>query len=224
MNRLIAESKKLPQQKSPAWLKKRLTGVTGTDFDTIANGSPQAKEVLVMKKIGKPYVPFTGNKMTEHGVKYESEAIEKFKVLYPHITVHEDVSMIEHVDHPDDLFFSPDGVTACGSLIEVKCPYSRPINGSIPRNYISQIQFGMNVMNSYGPDIGHSCFFIQYKPRNFGTPFDKEILSVKKIKRDPDFLTKHMNNVKEFKSMVIIYRKFHDKFDEKTFFYDEEKE
>ena len=67
MNRIFQESKKHPVQKSPAWLKKRLTGITGTDFDTIAYGTKRQWDELIMKKIGKPVKPFTGNEATRHG-------------------------------------------------------------------------------------------------------------------------------------------------------------
>ena len=67
MKRIFEESKKLPAQKSAAWLKKRLTGITGTDFDTIAFGTKRQLEELVLKKIGKPVKPFMGNEATRHG-------------------------------------------------------------------------------------------------------------------------------------------------------------
>lgn len=105
---------------------------------------------------------------------------------------------------------------------KVKCPYSRPINGSIPRQYISQVQYGMHVMNSHGKDIGNQCFFIQYKPRSHGIPFDRQILSVKIIKRVPDYVDSKHEKIKEFKKTVEEYRIFHDNHDEKSFFLEEE--
>lgn len=119
MKRIFEESKKLPAQKSAAWLKKRLTGITGTDFDTIAFGSKRQTDELVLKKIGKPRKPFTGNDATRHGEKYESEAIEQFKLMFPHVTVRDDISMICHADTPGENFFSPDGVSTQGDLLEV---------------------------------------------------------------------------------------------------------
>jgi hypothetical protein len=117
MKRILQESNKLPAQKSPEWLAKRLTGITGTDFDTIAFGTKRQVEQLVLKKIGKPVKPFTGNVMTAHGVHYESEAIEKFKLVFPHVEVRDDVSMIVSTENPLN-FFSPDGVTMDGDLLE----------------------------------------------------------------------------------------------------------
>ena len=222
MKRIFEESKKFPAQKSAAWLKKRLTGITGTDFDTIAFGSKRQLEQLVLKKIGKPVKPFSGNDATRHGEFYESEAIEKFKLMFPHVTVREDVSMISHAQFPNDQFFSPDGVSTQGDLLEVKCPYSRTINGSIPRAYISQVQYGMHVMHSHGSDIGNQCYFIQYKPQNFGIPFDKQILSVKIIKRDPEYVSTKGERVEQFKNLREEYRSFHDNHDENKFFLEEE--
>jgi hypothetical protein len=106
----------------------------------------------------------------------------------------------------------------------VKCPYSRPINGSIPRQYISQVQYGMSIMNTHGADIGNHCYFIQYKPQRFGKPFEQQILSVKKIPRDPEYVTSKMDKVAEFKNTLKTYRDFHDFHDEKSFFLEEVEE
>lgn len=222
MKRIFEESKIHPAQKSPAWLKKRLRGITGTDFDTIAFGTKRQIEQLVLKKIGKPLKPFTGNEATRHGEKYESEAIEKFKLIFPHVTVRDDVSMITHAEFPEERFFSPDGVSVQGDLLEVKCPFSRKINGSIPRNYISQVQYGMDIMHSHGEHIGNQCYFIQYKPGNFGDPFDRQILSVKIIPRDPNYVDGKLAQIANFKKTKEEYRKFHDHHDENKFFLPEE--
>ena len=123
MNRIFQESLNLPAQKSPEWLAKRLMGITGTDFDTIAFGTKRQVDELVLKKIGKPLRPFIGNDATRHGCFYETEAIEKFKLMFPQVNVRDDVSMIIHTENPMS-FFSPDGGTTDGDLIEVKCPYS----------------------------------------------------------------------------------------------------
>lgn len=221
MDRIFQESLIQPAQKTPEWLAKRLTGISATDYHTIAFGNHKQLHELIMKKIGKPIKPFLGNHMTEHGVFYESEAIEKFKLLYPHVKVRDDVSMIEHTEKKGT-FFSPDGVTLAGDLLEVKCPYSRPINGSIPTNYISQVQYGMYVMNSHGQEIGNQCYFIQYKPKNFGKPFDRQILSVKIIPRDETYVTSKFDKIDKFKKCVEDYRSFHDHFNENEFFLAEE--
>ena len=142
--------------------------------------------------------------------------------MFPHVTVRDDVAMISHVDFPNEKFFSPDGVSTQGDLLEVKCPFSRTINGSISRQYISQVQYGMHIMNTHGPDIGNQCYFIQYKPTSHGVPFDRQILSVKIIPRDPNYVCSKDERVKEFKKDVEEYRSFHDHHDEKTFFMEEE--
>ena len=39
---------------------------------------------------------------------------------------------------------SPDGVTHCGRLVEIKCPVSRVIvPGEVPRHYLPQLQISM---------------------------------------------------------------------------------
>lgn len=49
-------------------------------------------------------------------------------------------------DEPEEPFCwlagSPDGITASGKLLEVKCPMSRPIgDGTVPDYYLAQVAF-----------------------------------------------------------------------------------
>ena len=59
---------------------------------------------------------------------------------------------------------SPDGVTASGAILEIKCPYSRPV---LPRTrakeHYPQLQVLMQVFDL------DECHFVQYKPPGTGT-------------------------------------------------------
>lgn len=51
-----------------------------------------------------------------------------------------DVGLLIHEQH-SWLGASPDGVTSCGRLMEIKCPYKRkPIPYEVPHHYWPQIQ------------------------------------------------------------------------------------
>ena len=51
---------------------------------------------------------------------------------------------------------SADGVTESGKLIEIKCPMSRKLDGTIPKYYIPQVQVLMEVLDL------DECDFIQF--------------------------------------------------------------
>ena len=135
-------SERLPEQKSTEWLEYRKSHITSTDVGTIMHGRQSDIWGLVEKKGGKPQT-FFGNEATRHGEKWEDTAIEKFEKLYKVKAIL--VNMIEH--KTDKRFiFSPDAILKDGSIIEVKCPFSRKINGSVSQQYICQVQMGMEII------------------------------------------------------------------------------
>jgi hypothetical protein len=73
---------------------------------------------------------------------------------------------------------SPDGITASGKLIEVKCPYFRTPEDFVPEIYVYQIQMLMHILR-----LG-SCDFIQYVPE---TEWKPEVFIVTHVKYDPIF-------------------------------------
>ena len=80
----------------------------------------------------------------------------------------------------------------------------------------------MHIMNTHGKNIGNKTYFIQYKPRNFGIPFDRQILSVKIIPRVLDYVDSKSEKVIQFKKTLEEFRSFHDHHDENEFFLEEE--
>ena len=77
-----------------------------------------------MKKLG--VTVFKGNKFTQHGQLMESAALERYEVETGHTV--ESFGLLVSEKEPW-LGGSPDGITSCGRLIEVKCPYFRKKDG-----------------------------------------------------------------------------------------------
>ena len=85
---------------------------------------------------------FIDNIYTLHGKKYEEIATRLYRKLYntqvipfgllPHNTI-------------NYLGASPDGITPDGIMLEIKCPYSRKINGIPPIHYYAQMQLQLEV-------------------------------------------------------------------------------
>ena len=94
--------------------------------------------------------------------------------------------------------FSPDGITASGKLIEVKCPFKRKPTEEIPLHYKYQIQFLMHILRL--PE----CDFIQYIPEGC---HNKEVLIVSKETYNPHFFRAKFPLLLSFWQSVTEIRK-----------------
>lgn len=202
----INKLKSIPQykQRSEAWFKQREGKLTSSDAGTVLGLNPYQKphEVL-FKKCGYDPKPFVGNEATLHGQKYEDEAIDKYCKLTGQENY--DFGLIAHEDvhNCSDYYWlagSPDGVSMSKEengrpiLLEVKCPYKRPIKfGYIPVYYYPQVQLNMFICNLENAD------FIEYKP--------PDIMNIVRVKIDHDWLNENLPILENFWKDVEYYRK-----------------
>tara|TARA_B100001093_G_C26633860_1_gene930104 strand:- start:41 stop:877 length:837 start_codon:yes stop_codon:yes gene_type:complete len=146
---------KLPEQRSPGWYEMRHNMITASDFGAILGHSKYNSSKQVLKNkcgLGKP---FTGNRYTQWGVKYEEIATK----LYEHLN---QVEVIEFgcIPHPKYSFLgaSPDGITKQGTMLEIKVPYCREFKeNDIPPHYYDQMQGQLEVCDLI------ICDFLQCK-------------------------------------------------------------
>ena len=126
-------------QRTPEWYERRKTLITASDCAG-AMGIPafhgQRGDIRAELIKSKCFNVFKGNVFTRHGndnedmVRDKAMAVLGMKVLEFGLLVHPELPW---------LGASPDGVTTCGNLIEIKCPYKRqPIPGEIPFHYMPQ--------------------------------------------------------------------------------------
>lgn len=93
-----------------------------------------SKEELILKKcsLGEP---FTGNVFTAHGVKFEQIATTIYSQL-------NQVDVLEFglLIHPEYSFIgsSPDGISAIGRMLELKCPAVRKVKNHPSLHYFQQ--------------------------------------------------------------------------------------
>lgn len=187
-------------QRTDAWYEVRKHMLTASDVAAVLNikpydsykGSPRAD--LLAKKLNGD--SFKGNMYTRHGVKYEDEACAKLSAA-----IGEDIHMFGLLRHPEHpwLGASPDGVTAMGKCVEIKCPLRRPIlPGHVPHHYLPQVLLQMEVCDL---DV---ALFCQYRPASH-TPDNREILDITVVERDKGWFEKN----------VPIFKAFYDEFVEK---------
>jgi putative phage-type endonuclease len=203
---------KLPQheQRSPEWFALRYTKLTSSDAATVLGTNPYSKpHELLFKKCGYDPKPFVSNVATLHGQKYEDTAIE----LYCRITgkfnhnfgciCYADVNKeFNHYNSEYDfLAGSPDGIVESlydpneePILIEVKCPYRRPIkDGYIPEYYYPQVQLNLFICDLSIAD------FIEFCPKT-------NKLNIVRIAKDYNWINKYVPILIDFWKGVVKYR------------------
>ena len=129
------------EQKSPEWYAMRLTMVSASDWGTILgeNHYSNPNQVL-LKKCGEDN--FMTNAAMQWGNKYEDVAISIYE--YRNNTNVFEFGCLRH-PYVSCLGASPDGITADGVMLEIKCPTSRQITGIPPRYYWCQVQGQLEV-------------------------------------------------------------------------------
>lgn len=143
------ETSPQPAQRTPEWYAYREQRLTASDVASVFNKNPFGtyRELLIKK--GLPADPnddkwksLSTNRFIVHGVKYEPVATW----FYEHLkqTCITEFGCLPHEEIPF-LGASPDGISPNGVMLEIKCPFSRPIYGIPPIYYWYQMQLQLEV-------------------------------------------------------------------------------
>lgn len=127
------------EQGSEQWIQIRNKFITASAIGQIIKGNKSAdyRNLLAEKASNGEYRSFFGNTATKWGHKYEPVANMLFEYKN-NVTIYE-YGLIYNPKYPY-LAVSPDGITSNNEMLEIKCPYSRKIDGKIKREYEHQIQ------------------------------------------------------------------------------------
>jgi len=168
--------------------------LTASDAATAIGCNPyETPDGLYVKKVGGR--KFGGNAATERGTLLEPIARDLYDARYK--TKSHEIGLVQHPEHPW-LGGSPDGITECGKLIEIKCPLTRKIENKVPKHYVAQIQLLMEILNL------DECDFIQYRPAEGDKP---EEFVVTNMPRDRAWFAHYLPVMKAFWDRVIEGRK-----------------
>jgi len=139
------------EQRTPEWFEFRHSCITASFIPRVLGNDNEFNSAL-KEKITPPVERGGYGNAVKHGIKYEQVA----QSIYEHIN---DLKISEYgcIRHPTINFLgaSPDGIVTktksnsvlLGRMLEIKCVYSRIING-IPKNeYWYQMQLQMEVCN-----------------------------------------------------------------------------
>ncbi|AGE56157.1 hypothetical protein PBCVNEJV1_023L [Paramecium bursaria Chlorella virus NE-JV-1] len=193
------------KQRTPEWFAVRRGLITASESAAALGIKPFAgfkgcpREELMMTKLNKPK-SFSGMAM-QHGVHYEDEACAHAMKLLGKRQF--EFGLITHKEYPW-LAASPDGITADGFCVEIKCPLRRKIvPGEVPHHYVPQVQIQMEVCDM------EETIFAQYKPAHMtddGVPY----CNITIVKRDREWFARHFSKLKAFHDEMEERRLTHD--------------
>lgn len=139
------------EQRTDAWYAARHLLVTASDIDAAIKNGP-SREFLKKKCGPAPSAGTSGHGSSQsggpaplkHGVMFESVANAIYRRRQGGGCVVHEFGLLLHptVSH---LGASPDGINELGVMVEIKCPYSRKIDGTVPNAYFAQIQGQLEV-------------------------------------------------------------------------------
>lgn len=155
------------EQRTPAWYAARHELTTASDVSAAIGGKSGSNKDFLVKKAGglEEQRSFCGSAPPlKWGVMFEPVANAIYSKRLG-VEVHE-FGLLRHptISH---IGASPDGINDMGVMLEIKCPYSRSIDGTVPSAYVAQIQCQLDVC---GLD---ECDFFQCEFEEL-PPFDQE--------------------------------------------------
>jgi putative phage-type endonuclease len=162
------------EQRTPGWYKARRDYITASDVPTVCgnNAYKSVSDLLLEKwypdnpKVQEQKAQLANNPAIQWGNHYEDEALEAYCHKTGHIVIQ--TGLLCNKDTNPLIAGSPDGVTLCKRVVEIKCPYTRSIPKSgkgltqIPRHYEDQVKTCMSILRF------KNCDFIQYRPKGYG--------------------------------------------------------
>lgn len=176
------------EQHTEEWLKLRAGKVTASRVSDVmakiktgeaATRANYRAQLVAERLTGQPQESFT-NAAMQWGTDTEPLARDAY-------CLHTGIIVAEYgfVHHPNikDAGCSPDGLTECGNLIEIKCPNTAThietlLAKKAPAKYVPQMQFQMACTGS------EWCDFVSFDPR---MP-EKHQLFVFRVARDEEFI------------------------------------
>ena len=165
-------NRKQIEQRTPEWYAQMNSILSASELGNLF-GSPRQRAKMVMAKTVayepryQPLaVPSDSMSAFDWGIRFEPAVKQIYEYKYGVI-----VKELGRLIHPtyDKCSASPDGlVYSCpknerkGRLIEIKCPVTREIDGSVPKDYYAQMQMQLHVTQLKCCDYVEACFSSKY--------------------------------------------------------------
>ena len=164
------------QQRTPAWYAQMATILSASELGRLFS-SPRERGKLVISKTeapqprAQPLATFSDHMSAfDWGIRFEPVVKQIYECKYG-ATIKELGRLVHEIDprcsaSPDGLVYDCSQDVRIGRLIEIKCPVTREINDTIPKDYYSQMQMQLHVTGLQHCDYVEAVFSSKYKNSN----------------------------------------------------------
>lgn len=148
-------TRKQTEQRTPEWYAQSSTIISASELNNLF-ASPYQRGKFVLSKTVPPMIrnqslaTFSDRmRAFDWGIRFEP--VVKLIYEYKHQATIKELGRLAHPEQPrctaspDGLIYTAADPLKCGRLIEIKCPVSRVIDGSIPAEYYAQMQMQLHV-------------------------------------------------------------------------------
>jgi len=160
------------EQRTPEWYQQMATVLSASELGNLF-ASPRQRAKMVIAKT-QPYqarfqplaVPSDRMSAFDWGIRFEPVVKQIYEHKYGTV-----IKELGRLTHPNDprCTASPDGlIYSCpknertGRLIEIKCPVTREIDGTVPKDYYAQMQMQLQVTGLQMCDYVEAVFTSAY--------------------------------------------------------------
>lgn len=165
-------NRKQIEQRTPEWYAQMNSILSASELGNLF-GSPFARAKMVISKT-VPYkprnqqlaVPSDSMSAFDWGIRFEPVVKQIYEYKYG--TVVKELGRLIHPTYnkcsasPDGLVYSCPKSERTGRLIEIKCPVTREIDGSVPKDYYAQMQMQLQVTQLKNCDYVEAVFSSKY--------------------------------------------------------------
>ena len=165
-------SRKQTEQRTEAWYKQMATVISASELGNLFGSAHQRAQFVLTKTVPPPprfqplATPSDRMRPFDWGIRFEPVVKQIYE--YKHgVTIKELGRMHHQVDprctaSPDGLIsFCPAGLRT-GRLLEIKCPVTREIDGTVPKDYYAQMQMQLHVTGLQQCDYVEAVFVSRY--------------------------------------------------------------
>jgi putative phage-type endonuclease len=165
-------NRKQTEQRTPEWYAQMTNIISASEIGTLF-ASPRTRAKLVMAKT-LPYqprfqplaVPSDTMSAFDWGIRFEPVVKQIYE--FKHEVEIKELGRLIHPTYtkcsasPDGLVYNCSKNERRGRLIEIKCPVTREIDGSIPKDYYAQMQMQLHVTGLNKCDYVEAAFSSKY--------------------------------------------------------------
>ena len=165
-------SRKQTEQRTAAWYEQMATVISASELGNLFGSAHQRAQFVLTKTVPPPprfqplATPSDRMRPFDWGIRFEPVVKQIYE--YKHgVTIKELGRMHHQVDprctaSPDGLIAScPAGIRK-GRLLEIKCPVTREIDGTVPKDYYAQMQMQLHVTGLQQCDYVEAVFVSRY--------------------------------------------------------------